>query len=531
MKRLLIADDEPRQRRGLARLIRSLRPDLTVLEAANGQDALKLALENTPDAVLSDIRMPMVDGFELSEKLLAIKPDIVIAYVSAYEDFNYAARALRMGAVEYLLKPYTCEQVEATLKALEQYVAKRQETQQVYRQLDDTMDAWRDQRLTALLTRSLTTEERTDLEDILPLHRSGYILGAQIVDEGLEDWTADESLETREQLKNWLTGLLPDLALCATSQESLSLAGIYTGSFSLEELEERLSSLLKEMAKGFPVHVLICLSGRMRSVAEDAERAFRQARFAAGFRFYLPEGGLVSYATVEPVRSRELPYLFRYEQQLMQKLQEASEDGLDELLHEMFTYLNAPMRYAPEKLLRRLYQVAQSMVSGIENRLPKQVFLQLWADTAAVFSEPGGYQQLYDNFCQLMHSAIQAQAQEHGEHTEEYIQSTIAYIKSHYAQPLTLGELGERFYFSPNYLSALIKSRTGIPFKQYLQTLRMEAAEALLKDSDEKVADIAQAVGFTDPGYFNRIFKKQYGVPPDIYRRNIKSRLTGGNHT
>lgn len=516
MKRLLIADDEPRQRRGLARLIRDLRPGLTVLEAANGRDALELALRENPDAVLSDIRMPMADGFELSEKLLSARPDIVIAYVSAYEDFNYAARALRMGAVEYLLKPYTCEQVEATLKTLEQDVAKRRETRQVYRQLDDTMDAWRDQRLTALLTRSLTTEERADLEAILPLHRSGCILCAQIMDEGLEDWTADESLETREQLKNWLAGLLPETALCSTSQEALNLTGIYTGPLTLEELESRLAALLGEMARGFPVHVLFSLSGRMRSVEEDAEHAYRQARFAAGFRFYLPEGGLVSFRTVEAVRNRELPYLFRYEQQLMQKLQEASECGLDDLLNELFAYLDAPMRYAPEKLLRRLYQVAQSMVSGIENRLPKQVFQQLWADTAAVFSELNSYRELRDNFRQLMHAAVQAQAQEHGEHTEEYIQSSIAYIKSHYAQPLSLGELGERFYFSPNYLSALIKSRTGVPFKQFLLTLRMEAAEALLKDSDEKVADIAQSVGFPDPAYFNRIFKKQYGVSPDI---------------
>jgi two-component system response regulator YesN len=282
------------------------------------------------------------------------------------------------------------------------------------------------------------------------------------------------------------------------------------------------------MARGFPVHVIIGLSDRMQCIAEDAERAYKQARFALSFRFYKPEGGLVSYPSVEAVRSRELPYLFRFEQSLAQKLKEASENGLNELIDEMFAYLNAPMRYAPDKLLRRLYQVAQTMISSIESRLPEQAFGRLWADAAAVFSELTTYRQLCESFRLLMHSAVSIQARERCEHTEEYIQSSIAYIKEHFDQPLTLGDLGERFYFSPNYLSALIKSRTGVPFKQYLQTLRMEKAVARLRYSDEKVADIALSVGFSDPAYFNRIFKKQYGVSPDSYRRNIKSHSSGG---
>ena len=528
MKRLLIADDEPRQRRGLAKLVRSLRPDLIVLEASNGLEAMKLAREEHPDAVLTDIRMPAVDGFELSEQLMRLNPEIVIAYVSAYEDFNYAARALRLGAVEYLLKPYTTDQVEKTLSILEQHVAMKQKTQQVYRRLDDTLDAWRKQRLTALLTRPLTLEEQRDLESILPLNKSGFVILAQLMDNGLEKWTVDESLETQEQLKNWLVSLLPDLICCPISEESAALAGIYTGPLSLDELEARLKDLLKEMAKGFPVQVIIGLSGRMQSIKEDAERAYKQARFALGFRFYKPEGGLIAYPAVEAVRSRELPYLFRFEQSLVQKLQEATEAGLDELVEELFSYLNAPMRYLPDKLLRRLYQVSQTMISSIESRLPEQVFGRLWADAAAVFSELLTYNQLKEGFSQLMHTAVLAQAQERGEHTEEYIQSSIAYIKEHFQKPLTLSELGERFYFSPNYLSALIKSRTGVSFKQFLQTLRMEAAMNLLRDSDEKVSDISQEVGFTDPAYFNRIFKKQFGVTPDSYRRNIKSRQTGG---
>ena len=247
MRRLLIVDDEPRQRRGLANLVRKLRPVLDVLEAGNGMEALDIIAKTLPDAVLSDIRMPMGDGFLLGEKLRELNPDIALAYVSAHEEFDYATRALRLGATEYLLKPYTIERVEATIAALEQ----------------------------------------------------------------------------------------------------------------------------------------------------------------------------------------------KAEQQ----------------------------RYAPPRTQLRTEQV------------------------------------------------------------EPHIEHCIAYIREHFDKPLILSELGELFYFSPNYLSALIKSHTGVAFKQYLQALRMEAALARLGSSDERVSDIAQRVGFADPAYFNRIFKKQYGVSPDSYRRSVKSRL------
>jgi hypothetical protein len=240
----------------------------------------------------------------------------------------------------------------------------------------------------ALLTRALTSEERADMAGIVPIDGGGYVLIAQVVDEDLEIWSADDSLETREQLKNWLVSLLPGLICCPLSDESLSLAGIYPGSLPAAELEARLQALLRDMARGFPVHVLIALSDQMQSISGDAEHAYKQARFALSFRFFNPEGGLIPYHTVAPLRSRELPYLFRYEQMLLQKLTDATEEGLDGLLDEMFTYLNAQMRYAPEKLLRRLYQVSQSMISGIESRLPEMAFAHLWANAAGVTAGP-----------------------------------------------------------------------------------------------------------------------------------------------
>ena len=519
MRRLLIVDDEPRQRRGLARLVRTLRPGWLVLEAANGQEALDMVQAEHPDTVLSDIHMPMIDGFSLAERLQAIQPEIVLAYVSAYEEFNYAARALRLGAVDYLLKPYTAQQVEKTLQALEQMVNQRRETQQVYRQLDSALDAWKAHLLAALLTRALTGEERAALAGFLPLEGGGCVLLAQMAEDSADEWGAEDALAAREQLRSHLVGLLPELFCCALTEEAAGLAGVYIGAL----LPETLRAVLAQEMAGFP-GVTIALSDAVACVAEGAERAYKQARAAAGFRFYLPEGGILLYQDIAAVRANELPYLFRFEQALQQKLLDAEADGLDALLEDMFAYLNAPMRYTPDKLLRRLYQVAQSMLGGLESRLPEPAFTRLWTDMSAVFSQLNTYAQLCEDFRQLMHEAIAAQTQERSEYTEEHIQRCIAYIREHIAEPLSLSELGERFYFSPNYLSALIKSRTGTAFKQYLQTLRMEAALERLQSSDDKVADIARIVGFPDPAYFNRIFKKQYGVSPDSYRRTVKSR-------
>lgn len=523
MWRLMVVDDEPRQRRGLARMVRSLRPDWEVLEAGNGQEGLELAHRERPHAVLTDIRMPILDGLAMVERLREELPKLVACFVSAYEDFQYAAQAIRLSAVDYLIKPYTAEQVESALGSMERRLMRTQEGERMHRQLGDTLSAWREQLVQALITRPITEEERAGIDGFLDLSAPGLAVAVMALGEDPEDYLPEERAELHETIKRWLRGALPGMCPCELAGERSGVAGLVPlGALDGAEAMARLGQLERDLNTGYAMRFVVAVS-EPAGALEEARALYRQAMYALSFRFYHPEGGLIAYRAVKEARTQELPYLFRHEQALLKKLEEVSEEGLDEAVHALFCALGE-RRIAPEKLMRRVYQVAQGLIGALENRLPGPVFEQLWADCAAVFSEMKSFRQLEEDFCQLMHAAVIVQTMDKGERTENHIKACIRYVNEHLREPISLGELAERFYFSPNYLSAMIKSRTGFAFKQYLQRLRMERACALLEDTDLKVADIAQAVGVSDPAYFNRIFKKSYGVSPDGYRRNVKAR-------
>ena len=122
--RILIAEDEQRTRQGLVRVLQSLRDEYEIVaQASNGKAALEMILEQKPDVVFIDIKMPFMDGLSVIEAARAqgIKAEFVI--VSAYADFDFAKQSISLGVIEYLLKPLTRDEAEAVLKKIENKIS------------------------------------------------------------------------------------------------------------------------------------------------------------------------------------------------------------------------------------------------------------------------------------------------------------------------------------------------------------------------------------------------------------------------
>ena len=145
--KILIVDDEPRHRRGLKNLIGTLRPADQVIDAGDGQAALALIRDAQPDVVLTDIRMPNMDGLAFLRLLEdeSVKPKVVM--ISAYDRFDYAQTAIRHGAYDYLLKPVDADKVEQLLRRLEaslqEEALQQTESETMKLQLREATDAYR----------------------------------------------------------------------------------------------------------------------------------------------------------------------------------------------------------------------------------------------------------------------------------------------------------------------------------------------------------------------------------------------------
>lgn len=133
---LLVADDEPRQRRFIVKTIRELRPDVKILEAGNGQEALKMVKKQPVACIISDIRMPLMDGLEFIGECRKIREDILVIFLSAYPDFEYAQQAIRMGAIDYVIKPVN----QAIIKTMLEKLEKMEQKIGVYQTFSDSAE-------------------------------------------------------------------------------------------------------------------------------------------------------------------------------------------------------------------------------------------------------------------------------------------------------------------------------------------------------------------------------------------------------
>lgn len=177
--RILVVDDEPRHLRGMLNLLRQLRPSAEVIAAKDGASALELVRSELPEVVLSDIRMPNMDGLTFLQKLKEENIHTKVVMVSAYDLFEYAQKAVRHGAYDYLLKPVEVEKIEEVLSRIELQLGKEsmqhEKAAELKHQMESASSAYRNRLLLAWLNGSITTMEYDELNKYDELQGRGLL--------------------------------------------------------------------------------------------------------------------------------------------------------------------------------------------------------------------------------------------------------------------------------------------------------------------------------------------------------------------
>ncbi len=181
---ILIVDDEPRHRRGMMNLILSFRPNDTLTAAADGEAALESIRQHRPDLVLTDIRMPNMDGLQFLQQIQNEQPKPRVVMVSAYNRFDYAQEALRYGASDYLLKPIDADKLRTMLARIDDELSSEarqsREAEELRQRLYRSQFVYRSRLFSAWLNGSLTEEETQEFDAILELNGSGIPIFTEI---------------------------------------------------------------------------------------------------------------------------------------------------------------------------------------------------------------------------------------------------------------------------------------------------------------------------------------------------------------
>jgi len=491
MKRVLIIDDEPLIRQALKKLL--IRNELEIVvvgEAGNGIEALSELERTRADILFLDVRMPLMNGFDLLQRLQERNMAVMTIILTAYRDFDYAAKAIEYGAFGYLVKPIDEKKlVEMTIKAGRRIDEERQ-AETAKRQLAEL-------RKTGYLERLLEGDESAFAErpEGIPDFSGGC--GRLVV------VRPSAGIDSR-------IGGSGDPTVITYKGELILL---YRAARELTD-EELAARLTKGGAAEHRCGISAPFCGE-----ENIRLAYRQAKAALFYRNAAGEPPIYRIAKQQTAAVDEpdaLPDRRRLEQ-----LSEKLELGLLDEAWTMIRGYTETLERRKDLDLDAVYRQYYQFVTAIKHNLPR---LEAPEPVKKQLAEMGlaelaAYSTLseIDIFFERLFAALAPAATV--EDAERVVHKIKAYIRENYAQDISLHLLAERLYLSKNYVSAVFKQKTGVNFLDYLTNVRMEQAKLRLEMTEKGVHQIAEEVGYKNTSHFGKVFKQAVGVTPAEYRQ------------
>ena len=502
--RILIVEDEVKIRTGMSKLISAHTSHTIVGEAKNGKEGLELILRLHPDLVISDIRMPVMDGLEMLEAAghEGVKCHFII--LSGYSEFEYAQKALRYGVDDYLLKPLAAEDVTCVLEKIQARVEK-----EAKREAESAEGLLRD---ILLGGRTITQEDYEKLERLALLSEdTPCCLAAGYLGDASAGYAAFAAKQW-EQIRTSAPELRIFYTMLENTQEMFCLIQGKTESGAIaEKMARRLYRNLLE--EDMPVWALTELE-RIHDLREKSEklRGLYLYGMLLGCRTVLTED------RVRGIGSLEYQYPAHLENRLRVSICNGSAEELEKDAEDFMVYVRnlkcdpIYFRKAYGKIIAFMENVCSEVNPQAYKRMQNREMEKTVANALTIKT-------LED--CFQREIQIISEAKDKREDIRNYtIRRAISFIREHYRENISLELLAAHLEITPEYLSTLFNKEVGINFTTFLKRFRISHAKRLLKGSDKKIYEIANEVGYNDPKYFNRVFKEEAGVSPGEYRQN-----------
>ena len=534
MLKIFLAEDEVIVRETIKRMIpwEDLGFEL-VGEAADGEMALPLLLRQKPDLLITDIKMPFMDGLTLAKVAKKEIPGLKVVILSGYDDFNYAKQAINIGVEDYLLKPITKNALIERLTEIRSRYEHEKTQKEYYEKFHREMQAYEKNSsrdfFEALVSGSM---------DMMEIYRRSEKLGLDIVAEaynvliftmnceedfsgqreGYSEWEA-ESLELLEEFFSENTSAM--LFRCNIFSYGVLIKG------QKETIEENTRSCVSEIQRILDrkeqKRQWFVAAGEPVERYHTASRAFSQR--------YLYDENILYYDEMASMEKKNVTeddstYLQKVDVNALNPviLQKFLSNGLlEETENFVKDYFYAIGQEPLESLVFRNYvtlNVRFSVMSflkeiGCATRTLEQ------EDTEDVLSESSKNLENAIAYAEkIISQAIALRDQNSGNKNRSILKTAVDFIDSHYMEEdMSLNKAANAANVSANHFSALFSQNMGQTFIEYLTNLRMNKAKEYLRCTSMRSSEIAGEIGYKDAHYFSYLFKKTQGMTPSDYRK------------
>ncbi|MCI9133077.1 MAG: response regulator [Lachnospiraceae bacterium] len=529
--RIMLVDDEEEVRKAMIRKMDWEELGFTVVgDAENGEDALEKLEQLEPDVIMTDIRMPYMDGLTLISRIREQYPFMKILIFSGYDDFEYAKQAIKLHVTEYILKPVNGQELAEILKrvriSLDEEIEQRRNISTLQESYQNSLPILRELFLNDLVSRT------ADVSGMAPKLKEYGIdildacrwLVAVIHVEHVEQ-TEKGVLSQHQELipisvRSLVEDHLRDYCRFAVfnSPEGITVIGAVDKENKETGLINLFGDICKESMRLLEVAITVGVGHSCHTLGEIG-RSYQSAVDALGYRAIVGVGRAIYINDVEPVSRGKLQLDAKGEAQLTAAIKFGPEELIGNVLRELAGRMDDAKAHASQ------HQVYMLTIVNCLIRLMQQYDL----DMGEMFGSQERYEERMRGICQKESFAEElipvacrmneALNRERDNTTRKVILEAKDFIQKNYADPeLSVDTLCRQLHMSPAYFSTVFKKETGQTYVNYLTEVRLQKAEELLQETDDKTYEIAQKVGYQEQNYFSYVFKKRYGVSPTKYR-------------
>ncbi len=504
-------------------------------EASDGELALPLIRKLEPDIVITDIKMPFMDGLELSRIIRKELPFIEIVILSGYEEFDYAKQAISIGVAQYLTKPISGDDLLRELDLLRDKIIKSKEERALKEQFRKEMEE-NDRRERSELFKSLVSGDSSVPELLEKAQKLGMDLSAMWYNIILL-FIKSEHHEIEEYSKSSVTvdERINEIAYemgCISFDRDLEGRAILIMGDSEEKITDTQNDMIAKIEDVLSDYGHVRYSGgigkavnrlsRLNESFEDAGCALANRFFVTGSGFYRANRHTGEDRMTDASFDMSNIDAKRIDKNNVTKFLKLG--NLDEIPFYVEEFVGSVGSDAFNSYIFRQY-IAMDVffaVSAFVEELPPRKKTD--AITEVTKDSLENVESVKEYISGIIESAIRCRDSIASNRYMEIVDEAVKYIEENFAdEDLSLNQLASHVNVSPNHLSTIFSQQTGHTFIKYLTEYRMNKAKELLKCTSMRSSEISEAVGYKDPHYFSYMFKKTVGMTPTNYRGGRES--------
>lgn len=533
MYKVFLVEDEIVIREGIKNKIHWEEEGFTIVgDESDGELAYPRIIREQPDILITDIKMPFMDGLELSKLLKKDMPNLKIIIISGYSDFGYAQQAIDIGVSEYLLKPITSVKLVAAVKNAAMAIEKERKEKHILEQYQQLVYQKQGEKrkdfFDALVSGKMSLPQIIEQEEELGIDmvaRAFCILLFQF--KGQEDmYEYSNDIVQCEAKMTQALNKYQNIKVFERGMDGWAFVLLGESEAMINELTQELCNLLVEICRD-KAHYFGGI-GRVVHRVRDLQQSYLDANSAFSLRYFEIIDQFLSYNDVRNIKA-QLGNQINVSELNLEKLDRGLvEDFLKRgTIHDVDefvdSYFNGFGTNAMSSTLFRHYIImdgCSAIMKFIKTlKYPKEKIDNSIKSMNSVIEQLSSFEDCCQFYKSILKEAIDLRNKNSQKRYAGLIEQAKEYMHLKFdMSDLSLDKVASTVNLSPNYFSSLFNQETGMTFIEYLTEIRMEKAKEYLRCSGRKITEIGYLVGYLDSHYFSYIFKKTQNCTPSEYR-------------